>query len=193
MNLYTDNLERYLPKIFKCINPLMVFLWRLGLGKLINIWPSVIGRIMVIKHQGRKSGTSHFTPVNYTEEDGVIFCTAGFGESSDWYLNLMANPQVEVWLPDGWYVGNAEVVNDPEARLSFLRKVLIASGFAAKLFGIDPVNLLDSQLDDHTKEYILLRIDRQSPRTGSDGPGGLAWIWPFILFFTLFAKPKRRK
>ena len=193
MEINHDTLEKNLPKVFKYFNHVMVNLWRLGLGKLINIWPAVIGRIMVIKHNGRKSGTTYFTPVNYTEEDGVVYCTAGFGADSDWFLNLMANPQVEIWLPDGWYVGTAEVVKEPELRLPFLRLVFIASGFAARLFGVDPINMDDDEHNEVTGDYILLQINRQSPRTGADGPGGLAWLWPFILAFFLLGRRKRRK
>src|SRR6266508_6547003 len=43
------------------------------IGKMINIWPAGFGRIMVIKHRGRKSGKECLTPVNYAIIDGEIF------------------------------------------------------------------------------------------------------------------------
>ena len=63
------------------------------------------GQIMVLTHTGRKSGLRRRTPVNYALVDGEVYCTAGFGQISDWYRNILANPQVEVWLPDGWWAG----------------------------------------------------------------------------------------
>lgn len=48
-------MEEQLRQAFKYLNRVMVPLWRLGLGPLINIWPSVGGQIMVIMHIGRKS------------------------------------------------------------------------------------------------------------------------------------------
>lgn len=77
----------------------MVLLWRLGLGKWINARPAVAGRIMVLNHTGRKSGLLRQTPLNYAIIDGEIYCTAGLGETTDWYRNILANPHVEVWTP----------------------------------------------------------------------------------------------
>jgi hypothetical protein len=53
--------------------------------------------------------------VNYAIVDGEVYCTAGFGAVSDWYRNIRTNPEVEVWLPDGWWAGVAEEVTDAKA------------------------------------------------------------------------------
>lgn len=176
---------------FKKGNTLMVWLWRLGLGKHINIVPRYAGRIMVLEHSGRKSGKRYRTPVNYAIVNGEIYCAAGFGPVSDWYRNIIANPQVEVWLPDGWWAGLAEEVLDADLRLPILRQVLTASGFAARLFGVDPLKLSDEELDRLTRDYRLIRIRRTVARTGEGGPGDLAWIWPLTTFFLLFLLLKR--
>ena len=70
---------------FKCFNRVMLTLWRLGLGGWVNLWPSVVGRIMVVVHRGRKTGKRYQTPVNYAIVDGELYCVAGFGGISDWY------------------------------------------------------------------------------------------------------------
>lgn len=87
-----------LRQAFKILNRFMLLQWRLGLGGFVNFWPAVIGCIMVITHRGRKSGLLRRTPVNYAIVDGDINCTAGFGEVSDGYRNLRADPHVQVWL-----------------------------------------------------------------------------------------------
>ena len=135
MQVTADNESRY-RKGFKVLNHFMLGIWRLGLGKYLNAWPEVSGRIMVLNHIGRKTGKRRQTPVNYAMLNGEIYCTAGFGASSDWYLNIIANPQVEVWLPDGWWAGIADEVIDPKLRLPLMREVIIASGAAAPAFGI---------------------------------------------------------
>jgi MYXO-CTERM domain-containing protein len=43
-----------------------------------------------------------------------------------------------------------------------------------------------------TAAYRVLRISRQSPRTGTDGPASLAWLWPLIFIFLLL-RGRRRK
>jgi hypothetical protein len=88
-------------QVFKRLNPLMLWHWRLGMGPYLNFWPSGLGRFVVLVHRGRKSGRVYHTPVNYAEINGDVYVTAGFGKTADWYRNVMANPRIEVWLPDG--------------------------------------------------------------------------------------------
>ena len=126
--LAPEKLEN-LRQMFKQMNKFMLLMWRLGLGSWLNFWPDVGGRIMVITHTGRKTGLKRRTPVNYALVEGELYCTAGFGPMSDWYRNLKAHSQVEVWLPEGWWAGVAEEITDPQWRLPLLRQVLIASGF----------------------------------------------------------------
>ena len=178
-------MEETLRQIFKYFNHFMLFMWRLGLGQFVNAAPSTGGQIMVLTHTGRKSGLRRQTPVNYAIVDGEIYCTAGFGKMSDWYRNLIANPKVEVWLPDGWWEALAEEVIDPQQRLPLMRAVLIASGFAAPLAGVNPRKLDDAQLAGLTETYRLIHIRRVAARTGRGGPAELAWVWPTATFILL--------
>jgi deazaflavin-dependent oxidoreductase (nitroreductase family) len=187
--------EERLRQGFKKFNRFMMLMWRLGLGPWVNAWPEVGGRIMVLTHTGRKTGIKRRTPVNYAIADGEIYCTAGFGSVSDWFRNIMANPKVEVWLPDGWWAGVAEEMTDTKTRIPLLRQVLIASGFAARAAGIDPVGMTNEELDAATADYRLIRIRRTDARTGPGGPGELAWVWPLatvlLLPLVLFRRRKR--
>jgi len=188
--------EEQLRQGFKYFNRFMLLMWRLGLGSILNMGPAIAGRYMVITHTGRKSGLKRRTPVNYAVVNDEVYCTAGFGSMSDWYRNLIANPQVEVWLPDGWYAGIAEEVTQPEARLQLMRDVLIGSGFAALAAGVDPGKMTDEELDAVTKEYRVIHIRRVAARTGKDGPGDLAWVWPvatLIMLPLLLFRPKCRR
>ena len=163
---------------FKYLNRFMLLHWYLGLDKLLNAWPAVLGRYMVIVHTGRKSGKRRYTPVNYAEIDGEIYCTAGFGSVSDWYRNMQTQPDVEVWLPNGWWCGVAEDISESPDRFRLLTQVLIGSGFVAPLFGIDPKTISEQQLQDIAKDYRLVHIRRVAACTGSNGPGKWAWVWP---------------
>jgi len=183
MNISAQNEEK-LRSAFRPINSLMLGMWRLGLGQFINIWPEGIGRIMVIGHTGRKTGLRHQSPVNYTLVDGEIYCVAGYGKRADWYRNLLANPIVDVWLPDGWWAGVAEEMKDSPERLPLIREVLIASAFAGRMAGFDPA-MSDAALDKMTANYRLMRIHRMEARTGRNGPGDLAWVWPLATMLLL--------
>ena len=167
------------------LNPFMLALWRLGLGPWFNWWPQVSGRVMVIAHTGRRTGARRYAPVNYAEVDGELYCVAGFGAVSDWYRNVMADPNVEVWLPDGWWAGTLEDVSASGQRAQLMRAVLIGSGFAARVFGLNPRTLSDETLRSLTGEYRLLRVHRTAARTGPGGPGDLAWVWPVLVMILL--------
>jgi len=180
---------------FKQFNRFMMLMWRLGLGRWFNVWPEVSGQVMVVVHTGRKTGKRRYTPLNFAEVDGEIYCTAGFGAVSDWYRNILRRPQVEIWLPDGWWAGIAQDVNNSENRTNLMRAVMVGSGFAAPLFGVDPHKLTDEELDEVTANYRLVRIQREAACTGPGGPGDLAWVWQvstFALFSLLLFKPKRK-
>ena len=174
--------EHRLRQVFRGFNRFMLLLWRLGLGAWGN-GTSFGGSVMVIKHTGRRTGLQRQTPVNYTIVDGDIYCTAGFGKSSDWYLNIMADPEVEVWLPDSRWAGFAEdVTNEANSHFIF-RQVLFASGFAGPLFGVNPRKLSD--LDPHPPAECTY-WSRRTRRPGL----GLASCDICVTWLYLFQKEK---
>lgn len=181
---------------FKVINRFLLLMWKLGLGSYLNAWPEVSGQIMVLNHFGRKSGKRLQTPLNYVELNGEIYCAAGFGEVADWYKNIIVNPQVEVWLPNGWWAGITEEVLDPKVRLPVLRKVISASGADAPISGIREKQMSDEEILEATADYRLIRIRRTTARTGPGGPGDLAGIWPLatlVLFWLLLTRRRSRR
>ncbi len=186
MENIAENHPETLRQGFKQMNRFMLLFWRLGLGRWMNIWPQGFGQFVVITHTGRKSGQRYRTPVNFGLVDGEIYVVAGFGQISDWYRNLKANPQVEVWLEDSWWEACAEEVTGGKNDLAILREVMIGSGFAARLFGgIDPAVVSDEELLNLTRDYRLIHLRRMAPRTGPGGPGDLAWVWPLATFLLL--------
>lgn len=165
-----------LRRFFRRLNRAMVVMWRLGLGRLLNIWPAGFGRILVIEHVGRRSGTRYRTPVNYTRYGDDLYCVAAFGRKTDWYRNVIADPAVTVWLPDGRAAAMLADDSDHEKRIDIVRRVLIDSGFAALLVGLHPRTMTDTDLDTATAEYRLMRIHVGRPATPRS-PADLAWLW----------------
>jgi deazaflavin-dependent oxidoreductase (nitroreductase family) len=185
---YADELRQ----AFRWLNRFMVPLWRLGLGGLLNSWPSVGGQFMVLVHRGRRSGREYRTPLNYAIVREDIYCLAGFGRATDWYRNVLAAPTIQVWMRDGWWEAAAVDVSDTPERIGLIRAVLIGSGFATYVAGINPRRLSDVQLDEKTSDYRLLRLERTTARTGAGGPGDLAWVWPWAVGLLLLALRGRR-
>lgn len=191
----SETQEIQLGKVFKQFNRFMLLLWRLGLGAYGN-GNRYAGYIMVVKNKGRKTGLTRHTPLNFAIVDDDIYCTAGFGATADWYRNILATPEVEVWLPNGRWAGIAEDVTDLENRTEILRKVIVASGFAGPLFGVNSRKMSDEDFETLFETYRLVRIQRTEALTGPGGPGDLAWIWPLstlILLLLIFTKPRRKR
>lgn len=174
------------PTIFKQFNRIMVPAWRLGLGRAINTWPKVTGRIMVVTTVGRKSGLFRRTPVNYAWADDALYCTAGFGKKTAWYRNLKANPWVEVWLPDGAWAARAEDVPQTDDTLPIYRQILINSGLAAWAFlGFDPATVSADVLRGYAANSPLVRLHLNGRLGGPAIPGDLSWIWPPLVGMAL--------
>lgn len=184
-----ENLRQF----FKRFNLFMYGMWRLGLRRWVNAWPSVGGRIMVLTHTGRKTGLRRRTPVNYYRQGDCVYLTAGFGALTDWYRNLQTNPKVEVWLPDSRWTGVAEELSQDEDRLPLLRQVILASGIVGPLMGVDPRRMSDQAFDQATASYRLMRIRLSEPLSGPGGPGDLAWVWIPVGLVGLLAFARRWK
>jgi len=70
-----------------------LLLYRLGLGGLLG------GRFLLLNHTGRKSGKPRQTVlevVNYDKAADTYYIASGFGKKSDWYLNILAHPEVNI-------------------------------------------------------------------------------------------------
>lgn len=184
-SMVTRGEERLRQGFKRYLNPFMVGMWRLGLGKWFKFWPEISGNVLVLSHIGRKTGLKRYQPLNFAVVDGDIYCVAAFGKVSDWYRNILANPSVEVWLPDGWWEGVAEDVDDLPERVARIRQVLIGSGFVAYLAGLNPHKMTDEEIKAESEKYRLIRIRRKQARTGSGGPGDLKWVWPLATMILL--------
>jgi deazaflavin-dependent oxidoreductase (nitroreductase family) len=156
---YTPPQMSRLRRAFHAMNHFMVWMWKAGLGRLINAWPPVFGRIMVIRHRGRRTGREYLTPVNYASVGGEIYCTAGFGPATDWYRNLLASPRTAVWLPDGWRQVRAVEESDSPHRAELIRAITIASGVAGPLLGVDQKRLSDAQLLEIARDYRIIHFE----------------------------------
>ena len=78
-----------------------------------NSNPQMAKTILLLTTRGRKSGQPRTTPLQYELIDGKYVLAAGWGEKSDWLLNLRADPQVEIQIGQEHYSGTAEIVEDP--------------------------------------------------------------------------------
>ncbi|MFD2082400.1 deazaflavin-dependent oxidoreductase, nitroreductase family [Actinopolymorpha cephalotaxi] len=70
-----------------------IHLYRAHLGRLLG------GRFMLLTHTGRVSGNPRqvvIEAIDHDPRDGSYVGPSGYGRRSDWYRNILANPDVTV-------------------------------------------------------------------------------------------------
>jgi len=167
-------------RIFWFLNKFfMVPLFRLGLGFFFG--NPFTGYILVLKPIGRISGKTYFTPVNYAIYRGNIYCISGGQHSSDWFRNLLANPEIEIILPGGAIFARAEEVSNPDKRRIVARKTLINAGFAGFFEGYNPRTISDKALQEKIGDLPVLRFHPLGLGNGASDPAGWAWVWAILI------------
>jgi deazaflavin-dependent oxidoreductase (nitroreductase family) len=110
-------LTRLVPKdspgpVFRYVFKIPILYYRLGLGGLVG------PRILLLTTIGRKTGRTHYTPLEFTydESTGSYFVMTGWGIKTDWYRNALANPQVKVQV--GWKKFDAQAEPVPHVEVA---------------------------------------------------------------------------
>lgn len=152
-------------------------LLRAGLGPWIGT--PIGGYLLLLRARGRKSGVVRETPLSYLIAEGAAWVCAGFGPTTQWYLNIRVDPDVEVVLPGRTIVCTAEDVRDPEVRRRMIPALVRAVGLPGALGGVDPRHDTDEQILEAYGWVPLIRLRPVGAplAAGPDDPGGTAWIW----------------
>ena len=122
---------------------------------------------MVLRIAGRKTGKIRYTPVSYAQIGPNIYCYQGKETKGQWYLNLLANPEVEVLLPSGRFSGHGEVVSDTAEKLQAIRQILLGSGLNRTMYGFDPTAAPDEVVQEKIGDIPVVRIRLDSMIFGS--------------------------
>ncbi|MFZ2472341.1 MAG: nitroreductase/quinone reductase family protein [Methanothrix sp.] len=142
---------------FRFVNRFIVVpVFQIGRGAVIS--NSLTGDIMVLGITGRKTGKIRYTPVSYAQIGPMIYCYQGKEMKGQWYLNLLANPKVEVLLPEGHFSGHGEPVHDTAEKLQAIRQILLCSGLNRSMYGFDPKKAPDEIVQEKTKDIPVIRI-----------------------------------
>ena len=125
------------------------------------------------------------TPLGYLVADGAAWVMAGYGSSTLWYRNLLADPRVEVLLPArSPFSADATDTLDPVVRTRIIPRLVRSMALPGTMIGCLPWSAPDDRILDLTAWVPLVRL---SPADGSrlvhgpDDPGGLGWAWRTIV------------
>lgn len=122
-----------------------IWLYRLGLGGILG------GRFLLLNHIGRKSGQTRqavLEVVGRDKEAGAYLIASGFGRKSDWYLNILAQPQVTIQVR--WQTLAVTAVpltpeQSGEAMVDYFRRHPTAAKNLGKLIGYEARSEADFQ------------------------------------------------
>jgi deazaflavin-dependent oxidoreductase (nitroreductase family) len=148
-----------------------------GLGALLS--NPLTGYLMVLRTRGRRSGLMRAAPLGYVVLDGAIYCCAGFGETTAWYRNVLADPRVEVVLPGRTLRGKAVPVSAPDEWIRAYRALIASLGVVGRLTVGDVRGLDDAELQAAHGGVPLVRISPSAFVPGPLDPGGRFWLVPW--------------
>jgi deazaflavin-dependent oxidoreductase (nitroreductase family) len=200
---YGPRLARWLRPVqrgFLAVNALLGPALGIGLGKFIG--NPLTGRLMLLHTRGRRTGRLRGAPLGYVLRDGAIWCVAGYGRRTPWFLNLEADRTVEVRLPDRSFRGVAKVVDDPDEWLSSYRDLIASFGLIGRVVVGDVRTMSDEALLARHRSLPVVRIDpadgsRLEPGLWDRGPAGVAvvagWLGLLIALAAAAAIPPLRR
>ncbi len=154
--------------------------WRLGLKPLLV--RSLLFRFLVLTTKGRTSGRARHTMLAHSVLDGHIYIAAGWGERTQWYQNILADPRVTVQTRGPAFGAVARLVTDDEElrRLYWqARKKLPLWMWKRSLASWD---IRDETEDFVTKKgrILYLRLDPLSECPLPPLRADLVWVWPAL-------------
>lgn len=135
---------------------------------------------LLVTTTGRKSGSRRDTPLGYLVAEGSAWVLAGFGPSTHWYRNLVADPAVEVLMPARPpFPARADEVLDPAVRARIIPPLVRSMGLPGSLIGENVLATSDERILELVAWVPLVRLTPDGPPlvAGPDDPGGTAWIW----------------
>jgi deazaflavin-dependent oxidoreductase (nitroreductase family) len=139
---------------------------------------------LLLTTTGRRSGLRRPTPLGYLVADGAVWVLAGYGPSTLWYRNLVANPEVEVLLPARLpFAANATDTLDPAVRARIIPHLVRSMALPGTAIGDLPWRASDERILELTAWVPLVRLaptDGSALVAGPDDPGGRGWTWRTI-------------
>ena len=136
---------------------------------------------LLLTTTGRKSGLRRPTPLGYLVADGAAWVMAGYGSSTLWYRNLLADAAVDVLLPARPpFAAVAAEVLDPTVRARIIPRLARSMALPGTMIGCLPWSAPDERILELTAWLPLIRLapaDGSVLVPGPDDPGGLGWTW----------------
>ncbi|MDA3627420.1 nitroreductase family deazaflavin-dependent oxidoreductase [Saccharopolyspora sp. WRP15-2] len=134
-------------------------LFQRGFGWLLG------SRFMMLEHRGRRSGEPRYAALEVLDrEPGALLLVSGYGPKSQWFRNVVADPEVRVWTGRLRGVPARAVVlpaDEARERLEQYRRAHARSAAAlGRTLGIEELASPEPLPDDIAERLPLVRVQR---------------------------------
>jgi deazaflavin-dependent oxidoreductase (nitroreductase family) len=159
--LYEPEFKRTFHARLKTYNPWAVAFYRVGLLPLFG----AARMVMLLITRGRKSGKLRYTPIGYFRIGGVIHIFSAWGRPSQWYKNLLANPDdVAIQIGMRRMAVRARALEDPaEMQRTLAQFVTESPKEAGYLFGWDAGHdhIEDADFSPILDNVVIIRCEER--------------------------------
>lgn len=119
--------------------------------------------VMMLTATGRKSGLARTTGVSFMELDGHYISFSGWGVSSNWYRNVVANPEVTLQVGRKRIRATAVPVLDPDRRQELMERMQVCSKNCGPPSYIRPLMRLTKTFDYENEIRTAVAHARELP------------------------------
>jgi deazaflavin-dependent oxidoreductase (nitroreductase family) len=159
----------------------------MGLGVLMS--HSALGgnKMLVLTSWGRVSGKPRHTMLSYVFAQGKEYVCSGWGANTDWYKNILADPQVTVQVGRKTYSATAYRVEDINEFTKIAQELFETGGDShfedwLKSYGIEVTQ--EDMISKRDRLY-LVGFDENDDPAPSPMSADLKWVWGLIVLFFL--------
>jgi deazaflavin-dependent oxidoreductase (nitroreductase family) len=162
-------------------------LWRMGLGSILSHKALAGSKMLVLTSWGRKSQEPRHTMLSYVSAGEKEYVCSGWGAKTDWYKNIVVNPQVTVQVGRKIYGAKARRVQDIDEYTRIAQEMFETGGdthFASWLesFGID---FSQQDMIDKKDRLYVVTFDKSEETSPPPMAVDLKWIWGVIVIILI--------
>jgi len=119
--------------------------------------------VMMLTTTGRKSGLPRTNGVSFMRLDGHYISFSGWGVSSNWYRNVVANPEVTLQVGRKRIRATANPVLDPDRRQDLMQRMQVCSKDCGPPQYIRPLMRLTKTFDYENEIRMAVEHARELP------------------------------
>lgn len=158
---FNEKSKKQYIRLFRLGNKIIILLYKLRVLSILGFGR----RLLILTTKGRKSGKIRKSGLEYFRINNTIHVISGFGQKSDWFKNMIANPD-HVYVQVGFrrFHANIEVLEEAETEDVFRWFAEKHPKYMKAGFGWNPKqdNPATADFSSLTKILTVIRIHKRN-------------------------------